>query len=118
MVWDDVDSSVFANSPDLYRLFKFGNNRSTDKIILSSKEIGENSKKYVEEAALTACHNQSMVITKVNETILKFALQMPASKQKDEILGIAAMNISQAITLDPVAHEEFTRESSKSHEWN
>jgi hypothetical protein len=42
MVWDDVDSSVFANSPDLYRLFKFGNNRSTDKIILSSKEIGEN----------------------------------------------------------------------------
>jgi hypothetical protein len=42
MVWDDVDSSVFANSPDLYRLFKFGSNRATDKIILSSKEIGEN----------------------------------------------------------------------------
>jgi hypothetical protein len=42
MVWDDIDSSVFANSPDLYRLFKFGSNRATDKIILSSKEIGEN----------------------------------------------------------------------------
>lgn len=42
MVWDDVDSSVFINSPDLYRLFKFGTNKSTDKIILSSKEIGEN----------------------------------------------------------------------------
>ncbi len=42
MVWDDIDSSVFSNNPDLYRLFKFGYDRSTDKIILSSKEVGEN----------------------------------------------------------------------------
>jgi energy-coupling factor transporter ATP-binding protein EcfA2 len=42
MVWDDVDSSVFTSSPDLYRLFKFGTNRATDKIILSSQNIGEN----------------------------------------------------------------------------
>lgn len=42
MVWDDVDASVFINSPDLYRLFKFGYDRSTDKIILSSKETGIN----------------------------------------------------------------------------
>jgi energy-coupling factor transporter ATP-binding protein EcfA2 len=42
MVWDDVDASVFINSPDLYRLFKFGYDRSTDKITLSSKEIGQN----------------------------------------------------------------------------
>jgi energy-coupling factor transporter ATP-binding protein EcfA2 len=42
MVWDDIDSSVFSNSPDLYRLFKFGYDRSTDKITLSSKEVGEN----------------------------------------------------------------------------
>ena len=42
MVWDDVDASVFTNSPDIYRLFKFGSNKSTDKIILSSSEVGEN----------------------------------------------------------------------------
>lgn len=42
MVWDDVDASVFINSPDLYRLFKFGYDRSTDKITLSSKETGVN----------------------------------------------------------------------------
>lgn len=42
MVWDDVDGSVFVNSPDLYRLFKFGYDRSTDKITLSSKETGVN----------------------------------------------------------------------------
>jgi hypothetical protein len=42
MVWDDIDGSVFSNSPDLYRLFKFGYDRSTDKITLSSKEVGEN----------------------------------------------------------------------------
>jgi hypothetical protein len=42
MVWDDVDASVFINSPDLYRLFKFGYDRSTDKITLSSKEVGQN----------------------------------------------------------------------------
>lgn len=42
MVWDDIDASVFVNSPDLYRLFKFGSNRSTDKITLSSKDIGQN----------------------------------------------------------------------------
>ena len=38
----DVDASVFINSPDLYRLFKFGYDRSTDKITLSSKETGVN----------------------------------------------------------------------------
>jgi energy-coupling factor transporter ATP-binding protein EcfA2 len=42
MVWDDVDGSVFVNSPDLYRLFKFGYDRTTDKITLSSKETGIN----------------------------------------------------------------------------
>ncbi|NJL51413.1 MAG: hypothetical protein HC930_02910 [Hydrococcus sp. SU_1_0] len=42
MVWDDVDPGVFSNSPDLYRLFKFGSNKATDKITLSSKEIGQN----------------------------------------------------------------------------
>ncbi len=36
MVWDDIDSSVFINNPDLYRLFKFGYDRNTDKITLSS----------------------------------------------------------------------------------
>ncbi|NJO98708.1 MAG: hypothetical protein HC764_24145 [Pleurocapsa sp. CRU_1_2] len=41
MVWDDVDASVFINSPDLYRLFKFGYDRSTDKITISSKEVGQ-----------------------------------------------------------------------------
>lgn len=42
MVWDDIDSSVFTNNPDLYRLFKFGYDKSTDKIILSSGETGKN----------------------------------------------------------------------------
>ena len=42
MVWDDVDASVFVNSPDLYRLFKFGSNRASSIITLSSKEVGEN----------------------------------------------------------------------------
>lgn len=42
MVWDDVDASVFINSPDLYRLFKFGYDRTTDKITLSTKEVGQN----------------------------------------------------------------------------
>jgi energy-coupling factor transporter ATP-binding protein EcfA2 len=42
MVWDDVDSTVFTNNPDIYRLFKFGYDRSTDKIVLSSDKVGEN----------------------------------------------------------------------------
>lgn len=42
MVWDDIDASVFINSPDIYRLFKFGNNKATDKITISSKETGTN----------------------------------------------------------------------------
>jgi energy-coupling factor transporter ATP-binding protein EcfA2 len=42
MVWDDIDSSVFTNNPDLYRLFKFGYDRSTDRITLSSSETGVN----------------------------------------------------------------------------
>ena len=42
MVWDDIDASVFVNSPDLYRLFKFGSNKSTDTITISGKETGTN----------------------------------------------------------------------------
>jgi hypothetical protein len=42
MVWDDVDATVFTDNPDLYRLFKFGYDRNTDKIILSSNETGTN----------------------------------------------------------------------------
>ena len=42
MVWDDVDPNVFISSPDLYRMFKFGSNKASSTIILSSKDIGEN----------------------------------------------------------------------------
>ena len=42
MVWDDVDPNVFIAKPDLYRLFKFGYDRSTDKIEVSSNDIGKN----------------------------------------------------------------------------
>ena len=42
MVWDDVDAGVFTRSPDLYRLFKFGSNRASDKILVSSSDTGVN----------------------------------------------------------------------------
>lgn len=42
MVWDDISSQTFTSQPELYNMFKFGYDRTTDKIILSSKEVGEN----------------------------------------------------------------------------
>lgn len=42
MVWEDIDASNFVNNPELYRLFKFGYDRSTDKITISSGDIGKN----------------------------------------------------------------------------
>lgn len=42
MVWDDIDSQVFTNNRDLYRLFKFGYDKSSDKIEVSSLEVGKN----------------------------------------------------------------------------
>lgn len=42
MVWEDIDASIFVTQPNIYRMFKFGYDRRTDKIILSSKEVGEN----------------------------------------------------------------------------
>ena len=42
MVWDDIDTQVFINKPDLYRLFKVGYDRSTDKISISSDVKGTN----------------------------------------------------------------------------
>ena len=42
LVWDDIDAGVFAKHPDLYRMFKFGYDRKTDKIIISSKDVGQN----------------------------------------------------------------------------
>ncbi len=42
MVWDDIDPGVFTNKPDLYRLFKFGYDRASDKIMISSDVPGKN----------------------------------------------------------------------------
>jgi hypothetical protein len=42
MIWDDVDPRVFGEKPDLYRLFKFGYDRATDKIEVSSITTGQN----------------------------------------------------------------------------
>ena len=42
MVWEDIDANTFINKPDIYRMFKFGYNRNTDKITISSKDIGQN----------------------------------------------------------------------------
>lgn len=42
MIWDDVDPSTFRTSPDIYKLFKYGYDRSSDTIMISSKEAGEN----------------------------------------------------------------------------
>ena len=42
MVWDDIDSKVFTSNRDLYRLFKFGYDKSSDKIEVSSLETGKN----------------------------------------------------------------------------
>ena len=42
LVWDDIDARLFLDDLNLYRLFKCGYDRSTDKIIISSKETGVN----------------------------------------------------------------------------
>ncbi len=42
MVWDDIDPHIFHLKPDIYRLFKVGYDRSTDKITISSEKTGEN----------------------------------------------------------------------------
>ncbi|MGK7937221.1 MAG: hypothetical protein AB4206_15760 [Xenococcaceae cyanobacterium] len=42
LIWDDIDPSVLITKPDLYRLFKVGYDRSTDKISMSSETKGEN----------------------------------------------------------------------------
>jgi hypothetical protein len=44
MVWDDIDRSVFIRSPDIYRLFKFGYDRSSSQIQISSEKAGNNLK--------------------------------------------------------------------------
>lgn len=42
MVWDDIDAKVFTTQGDLYRLFKFGYDKSADKIEMSSIDKGKN----------------------------------------------------------------------------
>lgn len=42
MVWDDINANTFTSQPDLYNMFKYGYDRTTDKITISSKEVGEN----------------------------------------------------------------------------
>ena len=40
MVWEDIDSNIFFQNPDLYRLYKIGYDRNTDLISISGKEPG------------------------------------------------------------------------------
>ncbi len=42
MVWDDINAQTFTTQPNLYNMLKFGTDKSTSKITLSSKEVGEN----------------------------------------------------------------------------
>jgi hypothetical protein len=42
MVWDDVDPASFKTNPDIFKLFKYGYDRASDKIMISSKDAGEN----------------------------------------------------------------------------
>ena len=42
MVWDDINAQTFTSQPNLYNMLKFGTDKSTSKITLSSKEVGEN----------------------------------------------------------------------------
>ena len=42
MVWDDINSQTFTSQPNLYNMLKFGTDKSTSKIILSSGDVGEN----------------------------------------------------------------------------
>ncbi|AFZ34651.1 glycoside hydrolase family 24 [Stanieria cyanosphaera PCC 7437] len=44
MIWDDIDPSVFTRTPEIYRLFKFGYDRSCSVIQISSEKPGSNLK--------------------------------------------------------------------------
>lgn len=36
MIWDDIDPDIFSEEPDLYRMFKIGYTRQTDKMSVAS----------------------------------------------------------------------------------
>lgn len=42
MVWDDINSQTLTSQPELYNMLKFGTDKTSSKISVSSKEIGEN----------------------------------------------------------------------------
>ena len=42
MVWDDINAQTFTSQPQLYNMFKFGCDTTTDKITISSGEAGQN----------------------------------------------------------------------------
>ena len=46
MVYEDIDPSVLSTTPNLYRLLKVSNDRSTDKISMSSETKGTNMEFY------------------------------------------------------------------------
>ncbi len=42
MVWEDINAQTFTSQPNLYNMLKFGTNKRTSIIELSSDKIGEN----------------------------------------------------------------------------
>lgn len=42
MTFDDIDPSLFRQHPDIYRMLKYGYDRATDTIEISSEKSGEN----------------------------------------------------------------------------
>lgn len=41
LIWDDIDEAVFISKPDIYRLLKYGYDKSSDQILIAGKD-GEN----------------------------------------------------------------------------
>jgi hypothetical protein len=42
LIWDDIDESVFSEKPDIYRMLKFGYDKESDTISISSNKPGVN----------------------------------------------------------------------------
>ena len=115
MVWDDIDASVFTNSPDIYRLFKFGSNKATDKITISGKETGTNLEFHTFcpkiFSSISPLHlNDSLKELRRRLIVIPFKRIEELSDNRKAELGVTADNWqSKLIDLDVYDWSEFSQ---------
>jgi hypothetical protein len=115
MVWDDIDPSVFSSNGDIYRLFKFGYDKSCDTIQIASGEVSGRNNAFrcfcpKVFSSIHSLHLQEQ-FTELRRRLIVIptkSLEEISSERKLELGILADLWEQQLINLDDYRWDDFS----------